>query len=190
MLEFASITFRNPSHKKMKKNHSRYKHGLSKSPWYAAAKDQQARMTNHQHKAYARYGGRGLTFGDGMETVAERVAFYHEFFGPVRPEGYEIDRIDNNRGYAKDNVRLVKRKKNVNNREVSLRPNEAKRSTHNSYRKMKDGQKKWGYEICERWSGKFAYNNFLADMGEKPAGAKFRRIDKSLPYSKSNCIWA
>ena len=43
-----------------------------------------------------------------------------------------------------------------------------------------------GVTACDHWK---LFDNFLADMGERPEGKVLTRIDKNLPYSKSNCKW-
>lgn len=43
-----------------------------------------------------------------------------------------------------------------------------------------------GISVCERWK---SYENFLADMGEKPDGYSIEREDVNGNYEPGNCTW-
>lgn len=81
-------------------------HGMTSSPEFNTWKGIKQRCYNPNHTHYESYGGRGIAMCDAWRLSFD--AFLADM-GP-RPQGTTLDRIDNDRGYEKDNCRWVSKK--------------------------------------------------------------------------------
>ena len=91
-------------------NKHRETHGLHKSPEYCTWQSMKTRCSNPNHKHYSRYGGRGIKYDPSWEKFQN---FYTDM--GERPEGYTLERIDNEKGYSKDNCIWATRKQQSRN---------------------------------------------------------------------------
>lgn len=88
------------------------KHGMYSRPEYKAWAAMKARCTKPNHPRYPLYGARGI-------KVCQRwLDSFQNFFDDVgpRPDGYELDRIDNNGNYEPSNVRWTTKLESRRNR--------------------------------------------------------------------------
>ena len=97
------------------------KHGHSKvgnvSRTYSSWQSMKDRVLNPRFKQHKDYSGRGITICDEW---ANSFSSFLKDMG-VRPDGKELDRINNDLGYFKENCRWATHKENMNNRRVSLK---------------------------------------------------------------------
>lgn len=79
-----------------------FKHGMTNTNEFNIWKGILYRCINKNSKSYKNYGGRGITICD--EWKNSFINFYDDL-GPRPSKMHTIDRIDNNKGYYKDNCK-------------------------------------------------------------------------------------
>lgn len=75
--------------------------------------DMVSRCTCQNHPSYKNYGGRGITVSDEWRDSRN---FFRDM--APRPAGMHLDRIDNSKGYSKENCHWVTRLQNNKNKRV------------------------------------------------------------------------
>jgi hypothetical protein len=86
-------------------------HGQRQNPVYHVWHCMKMRCSNPKNKAYKFYGARGITYDPTWETFKN----FYDDIGFLYQPGLQLDRIDNNGNYTKDNVRWATRKQNTRN---------------------------------------------------------------------------
>lgn len=93
------------------------KHGLSTSNEYTIWWDIKRRCEDTSRKYYSRYGGRGITICERWQSFENFV----EDMGMRPSKKHSIDRIDNDKGYCKENCRWTDSVTQANNRRGNRR---------------------------------------------------------------------
>src|SRR5690554_2069465 len=97
---------------KQRRLESRTTHGKSYDPIYSVWSAMKERCLNKKHPSYHRYGGRGI-------TLCEEWLLFNNFYEDMRSgykKGLELDRINNDKGYFKDNCRWITARENTWNK--------------------------------------------------------------------------
>ena len=98
-----------------KMTHTKHGHtsDFSVSREYSAWANMRARCSGRQRKCWKNYGGRGITVCPEWDQSFEK---FLRHVGRSPGRGYELDRIDNDKGYQPGNVRWVTKSENNRNR--------------------------------------------------------------------------
>lgn len=87
------------------------RHGMRKTRIYRRWASLKTRCLNSNDPSFRYYGGRGVSLCDSWRSFEN---FYRDM-GDC-PDGMQLDRIDNEKGYSKENCRWVSRAVNANNK--------------------------------------------------------------------------
>lgn len=97
----------------------RQTHGMESTPTYRCYQQMKQRCYNENHKRFKDWGGRGITVCDRWLESFEN---FFEDMGE-KPESCTLDRVDNEKGYSKENCKWSTPKEQAKNRRNAIRVN-------------------------------------------------------------------
>jgi hypothetical protein len=137
-----------------------------------------SRCYNTDSRAYKNYGGRGITVYEPWKNDRrEFFRFAKTLEGWDNPK-LDIDRIDNNAGYFPDNIRLVSRKENSNNK---------RNTSYVEYRGGKYTYEAFWKKFCPKWSRNAAWWHFKRGKTAEYAVDYYRTTREGV---RSDELWA
>jgi len=98
------------------KDHKNATHGMRYSTEYRIWVGIKTRCLNPKSKDYSRYGGKGITI---CKEWADSFDQFYKDMGK-KPEGFSIDRINNEMGYFSENCKWSNRSEQQRNKSNSL----------------------------------------------------------------------
>lgn len=145
------------------KEHHQYKHGQARTTLYKKWEAMKRRCLNKNEKSYERYGGRGITISPKWLDFQGFQKDMEESF----VEGMSLERIDNNKGYSKQNCKWIPLAEQAKNkRSVILYEHNGKKMCITDWAKeykLKPrtvrARIKYGWSLLEALETKVSYGN-------------------------------
>lgn len=152
------------------------KHGKTDSPEQRAWQSAKARCFNPNNHNYPHYGGRGITMCNRWRYGEGGLSGFHCFLIDVgeRPDGYMLDRINNDGNYEPGNVRWVTYLQSQNNQQKTVWITDL------------DGEKISMANLCRKHNVPYTYfrHRYLGNRRRSGKGLKPWPLERILAKAK------
>lgn len=160
-------------------------HGMSGHSLYGTWVNMMNRCYNWKLPQFKDWGGRGIKVCERWHDVRLFIEDIEASIGPRKP-GMTLDRTDNDSDYAPGKVRWATRTEQVRNSRKYI---DGKRSGP-VYQLWFRLRTTYPEGVCAAWQD---FDQFVLDIareiGPRPPGMRFARLDDSLPYGPGNIGW-